>query len=384
LPPATCHPSPSRVDDIELDDLLARMYAGAPGTAERRHLRERAIGAALPLAWRLAARYHRHGEPLDDLRQVAALALVQAVDGYRPGCGSGFRAYAIPTILGALRRHFRDHTWNVRVPRRLQEMRLRIMVAERDLSQRLQRTPTVADLADELGATPEDILEALDAAQAYRAASLDCPSPAGLTLSERTGTADDGMEKAENLLVLRAGLARLPERLRTIVTLRFSVGLSQNEIAARVGVSQMHVSRLLQKALDLLRGYVADAPPESAPPEPSIRRRQRPARTSAPVAVCPARPADEPSPLPSGSSTMSGPPARPARVCTHRARPPSYGRRRHPGAAIRRPSPCARPHRVHNEQRRAAGRIRPPPDIRTVIQFRRRPCSSLPVRRDRD
>jgi RNA polymerase sigma-B factor len=271
--------APARVDEVELEDLLIRLHACPAGTPEHRRLRESAIALGLPLAVRVAARYRNHGEPGEDLCQVAAVALVQAVDGYRPGEGPCFLAYAMPTILGALRRHFRDYAWNVRVPRRLQELRLRIIAAEQSLAQQLYRPPTPVDLAAALDVAVPDVLEALHAAEAYRALSLEAPTPAGRMIGDAVGTVDAGFEAAETHVVLRQALDGLPSRLRHIVVLRFAQGLTQAEIAEAVGISQMHVSRLLAQALQTLRRHFDPAGDHPVAIPPQRRRRERPGRT---------------------------------------------------------------------------------------------------------
>ncbi len=217
-------------------------------------VRERAIEAWMPMAQRLAHRYSGRGEPADDLEQVAVLGLVKAVDKYDPERGD-FAAYAIPTVIGEIKRHFRDRTWSVRVPRRLQELRMAINDANDTLLHTLSRPPTVTDVAGYLGVTEEQVLEGLEGAQAYNATSLSSPvhNDSATELSETLGAADEGYELVELRTALGPAMARLDERERRILTLRFYGGLTQTQIASDVGLSQMHVSRLLARALATLR-----------------------------------------------------------------------------------------------------------------------------------
>ena len=251
------------VDPVDIgaaSELIATLAATSTDDPSRAALRERVIEAWLPLAQRLARRYLGHGEPLDDLAQVAVVGLIKAVDRYEADRGVDFAAFAIPTVIGEIRRHFRDHTWAVRVPRGLQERRLQIAVARNTLTQTLGRSPTVADVAAHLQITEEDVLEGLDGARAYTVRSLSLPinDDGSTELGDTLGGEDTGFEYTELRLVLGDALAHLDERDRTILTLRFYGGLTQTEIARRVGISQMHVSRLLSRALDRLHGHLAD------------------------------------------------------------------------------------------------------------------------------
>jgi RNA polymerase sigma-B factor len=236
-------------------ELIAAMAALPAGHPSRPALRNQAIEAWLPMARRLARRYAGHGEILDDLVQVATVGLIKAVDRYDPRLGDGFLAYAIPTVLGEVRRHFRDHGWMIRVPRRLQEMRMAISDANSALTHSLGRAPTIADIAGHLGVGEEEVLEGLEGAQAYRAASLSAPAgPDGtFELGDTLGAEDHGYELAELMVALPSALARLTERQRRIITLRFYGNQTQTQIAEQIGLSQMHVSRLLTAALTALR-----------------------------------------------------------------------------------------------------------------------------------
>jgi RNA polymerase sigma-B factor len=240
-------------------ELLAAMVATPLGDPARPRLRERAIEAWLPLARHLAHRYAGRGEPTDDLIQTATIGLIKAVDKFDPTRGVDFTGYAIPTIIGEIKRHFRDRTWSIRVPRRLQELRLAITEANATLTHTLGRSPTVADIAAHLGTTDEDILEGLEGARAYNTTSLSTPlTTDGTTeLGDTLGGEDHEYELAETRVALGPALATLDHREQTILTLRFYGNLTQSQIADHIGISQMHVSRLLTKALAKLRGQLA-------------------------------------------------------------------------------------------------------------------------------
>lgn len=219
-------------------------------------LRDQLVGAHLGLAEYLARRFANRGEPLDDLFQVASLGLLKAVNRFDPDRGVEFSTYATHTIVGELKRHFRDKGWAVRAPRRMQELYLRLGKVVGTLGHELGRSPTIAELATEVEVSEEEVLEALEAGQAYRFASLDAPSGGdgeGETLVTRLGAEDAGFGDAERRAVLSPLLAQLPERQQLIVRLRFFDGLTQSEIADRLGISQMHVSRLLARTVAQLR-----------------------------------------------------------------------------------------------------------------------------------
>jgi RNA polymerase sigma-B factor len=250
--------SESRKADRDTDRAteLITAFATAEATDPARPaLRERAIEAWLPLAQHLARRYGGRGEPADDLFQVAVVGLIKAVDRYQADRGVDFAAFAIPTIVGEVKRHFRDRTWAIRVPRRLQELRLEITAANNTLTHTLGRAPTVADVAVHLGITDEEVLEGLEGARAYNTASLSTPlSDDGATsLGDTLGDEDHGYELAELRIALGPAVAALDEREQHILALRFHGNLTQTEIADHIGISQMHVSRLLTKALAKLR-----------------------------------------------------------------------------------------------------------------------------------
>jgi len=222
-------------------------------------LREQLVAAHLGLAEYLARRFANRGEPLDDLVQVASLGLIKAVDRFDPERGVEFSTYATHTIVGELKRHFRDKGWAIRAPRRMQELYLRLGKVVAILGQELGRSPTIAELAAEVKVSEEEVLEALEAGQAYRSTSLDAPSEEGETLATRIGEEDPSMEIAESRATLSPLLAQLAPRERLILHMRFFDGLTQSEIASRLGISQMHVSRLLARSVAQLRA-AAEAP----------------------------------------------------------------------------------------------------------------------------
>lgn len=221
-------------------------------------LRDELVTANLGLARILARRFANRGEPYDDLFQVACLALIKAVERFDPGRGVEFSTFATRTVIGELKHHFRDKGWSVRAPRRLQELYLELGRAVSSLSQELNRSPTVAELAAHLDVPAEAVLEAMEAGQGYRSASIDAPAGDQEPLSGRLGSEDGEFAGLENRTVLAQALAALPEREQLILKLRFFDGLTQSEIAARVGLSQMHVSRLLSGSLERLRPAFAE------------------------------------------------------------------------------------------------------------------------------
>ncbi|HUZ20736.1 MAG TPA: SigB/SigF/SigG family RNA polymerase sigma factor [Acidimicrobiales bacterium] len=234
--------TPERVDSG--DDKL-REYS----RSRDRALRDEIIEAHLDLVHQLARRFVKRSESYDDLVQAGSIGLIKAVDGFDPDLGFEFAAYASKTIVGELKRHFRDKGWSVRAPRRVQELYLSLGQVVDDLSQSLGRTPTVNELAEATSASEEEVLEALEAGHAYRSASLDTPGPEGEPLTSRLGEVDEAYTKVDERDILLPHIAELPERERFILHLRFVEDLTQSEIAERVGISQMHVSRLLARSL---------------------------------------------------------------------------------------------------------------------------------------
>jgi RNA polymerase sigma-B factor len=217
-------------------------------------VRQELIEAHLGLVEYLARRFAGRGEPLEDLVQVGTIGLVKAVDRFDPGREVEFSTYATPTIVGELKRHFRDKGWAVRVPRRLQELNLQLGDLIGKLSQQLGRSPTVAEMAEAAGTTEEEVLEGLESAHAYSLISLDAPTgEEDLTLHEQIGNEDETMELLEYRASLTPLLDQLPPREQRMLYLRFFKGMTQSEIADKLGISQMHVSRLLAKTLATLR-----------------------------------------------------------------------------------------------------------------------------------
>jgi RNA polymerase sigma-B factor len=237
----------------ELFDRLASLDDDGP---RRQRVRDELVEMHLPLVEYLARRFRNRGEPLDDLVQVATIGLIKSVDRFDLDRGVEFSTYATPTIVGEIKRHFRDKGWAIRVPRRLQELKLSLTKATSELSQRNGRSPTVSELAHHLGMNEEDVLEGLESANAYSAVSLDAPdggeedSPA---VADTLGVFDDSLEGVEYRESLKPLLERLPPREKRILLLRFFANMTQSQIAAELGISQMHVSRLLARTLAQLR-----------------------------------------------------------------------------------------------------------------------------------
>jgi RNA polymerase sigma-B factor len=219
--------------------------------------RDALVERFLPLATRLARRYHRGNEPLEDLVQVASVGLLKAVERFDPARGTAFSSFAVPTIAGELKRHYRDKGWAVRVPRDLQELALRVDRATDPLFHKLGRTPTASEIAEELGVTIEQVLEAHEAAAAYRADSLDRPvsdtDQDAARVLDTLGGDEPGYRHAEHSATLESMMSVLSDREREILRLRFEEDLTQSEIGDRMGLSQMHISRLVRQAVARLR-----------------------------------------------------------------------------------------------------------------------------------
>ena len=230
-------------------------------TGERR-LRNELIEAHQGLAAHIARRYANRGEPIDDLRQVAFVGLLKAVERFDPDRNLEFSTFATATIEGELKRHFRDRTWTIRPPRRRQELHLQLAGAVAEISQQLGRAPRVPEVAARLNATEDEVLDAMDAGGAYRPVSLDAPRGGAdsRSLASSIGSEETGFELAEHRVIVEQLLADLPEREQTIVRLRFFEDMGQTEIAERVGISQMHVSRLLARTLVQLRAQLQSGP----------------------------------------------------------------------------------------------------------------------------
>lgn len=254
--PATVAPADAR----ELTrTLLLRLDALEEGTREYSYVRGTLIELNMSLVRYALRRFSSAREPQEDLLQVGTIGLIKAIDRFDHGHGVEFTTFAMPTILGEIRRHFRDTSWAVHVPRRLQELRLALAKAQDRLTHRLDRAPTVAELAEHLSLTPEEVVEGLTAARAHSAGSLDAPAHRDGAddgrggVAQRLGGEDPRIALVENLVALKPLVAALPERDRRILSMRFTEELTQSQIGARLGVSQMHVSRLIGRILKQLR-----------------------------------------------------------------------------------------------------------------------------------
>jgi len=255
--PAQQDPSPGPGDGLASERALWKRFAEQRDPATREEL----VRRYLPFAKNLALRYRGASEAFDDLLQVASLGLVNAIDRFDPSRGTPFTAFASPTILGELKRHFRDRVWTVRVPRGLHDRMAEVDKAISALTVELQRSPSVGEIAAKLGVDPSDVLEVLEANHNRRPLSLDRPvggdeeeSPA----SEWVGDEDEGFELVEDKLALEGALPHLDERERLVLQLRFVEDMTQSQIAERIGHSQMHVSRILRRTLERIRAEVAE------------------------------------------------------------------------------------------------------------------------------
>lgn len=252
----------SEVPDYQAFAPLFTEFVSLPTDDPRRgELRDELVAGHLAVARHIARRFAHRGEPQDDLEQVAVLGLIQAVDRYQPDRGSDFLSFAVPTITGEVRRHFRDHAWAMRVPRRLKDLHVTLGTAISELSQRLGRAPTATELSRHLDLPREEILEGLEAASAYRSSSLDDLLTADQdapALEGVIGEADAALDRVEYRTTLAPLLAQLPDRERGILKLRFFGGMTQSQIAQQIGLSQMHVSRLLSRTLARLRSELRE------------------------------------------------------------------------------------------------------------------------------
>jgi RNA polymerase sigma-B factor len=252
---------PAAAPDVSAEELLTEL-AGLPADApEAEAIRARLVQMYAPLARREARRYRNRGEMLDDLEQVAMLGLMKAIAGFDPGFGKPFISYLLPMVTGELKRHFRDRTWAVRVPRKHQEKRSELNRFTSEFSQRKGRAPTTAEIAEALELDVEETVELLDAASAYSALSLDAPRGSeeedDASLGDSLGSIDSDLEHVVDREALKAALANLPAQRRRILLLRFFGNKTQAEIAQVIGVSQMHISRLLKQTLADLRAEMA-------------------------------------------------------------------------------------------------------------------------------
>jgi RNA polymerase sigma-B factor len=248
-----------RIDHAAAEALFVELSGLPPDDARCLELRQRIVVMYHPVAKRIAARFLGRGPDREDLEQVAAIGLVKAVERFDPDRGIAFLRFAVPTMVGEVRRHFRDSAWSIRMPRRLSELYLALNTASRDLAQQLGHAPTPSQLAAHLSITVDEVLEGLEAGHSYRAESLDAAAVGDDNgLVDRLGVADPAFDAAEDRADLRPALAKLPPRERTILALRFFEGLTQTQIAARVGLSQMQVSRLLARSLERIRADLTD------------------------------------------------------------------------------------------------------------------------------
>jgi RNA polymerase sigma-B factor len=242
-------------DPAEQRALLRAVHDGGDSDA-----RERLIEQNLPLARAMARRYSGRGEPFDDLVQIATIGLIKAIDRYDPAREVPLESYAIPTMVGELKRHFRDRSWAVHVPRRLKELNLVLVGLVADLTTTLERSPSVAELAQAAGVEVEEVLEALESGEARTAVSLSTPvgGETGVELGDTLAAEGDAFERSIDRALLGEGLVHLAPRERVILYLRFFEGRSQSQIAAEVGISQMQVSRLIRQSLARLRDEIEE------------------------------------------------------------------------------------------------------------------------------
>ncbi|MFD4355615.1 RNA polymerase sigma factor SigF [Nocardia sp. NPDC058519] len=244
----------SGYDDVSA--LFERLAATEPGSVAHAVARDALINRCIPLADHIARKFSGRGEPFDDLSQVARVGLVHAVDRFDLSRGSNFLSFAVPTIMGEVRRYFRDNTWAMRVPRRVKETHLRIGAAVDQLSQRLGRSPTAKEIAAELDVDPDEVTQAVIAGNAYQPTSIDAASigrDSDASLLDTLGEEESQFDRVEEYIAVRPLLAGLPERERRILTMRFFESMTQTQIASQLGISQMHVSRILAKTLARLR-----------------------------------------------------------------------------------------------------------------------------------
>jgi len=253
---------------IPRDELRAlhRRYRDSKDPAERERIREQLVGAYHDFVFFLARKFQNRGEPLDDIVQVGYLGLIKAIERFDPDLGYEFTTFATLTVAGEIKRHFRDKGTAIRFPRRLQELHQSVVRVNEQMKNELGRDPTVSELAERLGVTPDDVTEAMEIGPAYVPLSLDQPIAAGdgqesRAVSEQIGGADPELDRVEMRDVLDRAMEHLTPRERAIMAMRFYEQMSQSEIARRLGISQMHVSRLQRAALDQLRKHV---PEESA------------------------------------------------------------------------------------------------------------------------
>lgn len=251
-------PTDRTADRAAAGERLARLHAleeSDENDAQRKRLRDQLVDEHMPLVIYLARRFSGRNEPMNDLVQVGAIGLLKAIDRFDPGRGLEFSTFATPTILGEIKRHFRDTGWLIHVPRRAQELQTTLNSARAELSQELGRAPTVAEISTRIDVEQDIVLEALDVARAYSAVPIDVLVAPGESVPEHPmlGVLDEGFEQVEQRAVLRDAIAELPDTEREVLLLRFVAGKTQTEIASIVGVSQMQVSRLVARGLKRMR-----------------------------------------------------------------------------------------------------------------------------------
>jgi RNA polymerase sigma-B factor len=245
-------------------ELFALLRDPGASRAEQATAREDLVHLHLPLVEHCARRFRNRGEPFEDLVQVGTIGLIKSVDRFEADRGVEFSTYATPTIIGEIKRHFRDKGWAIRVPRRLQELRIAIAAASAELAQSLGHSPTITEIARQVGATEEEVLEGLESANAYATLSLDATDPnedSALSMLDSLGEDDGALEHVENRESIKPLLEQLHPREKHILTLRFFSGMTQSQIASEIGVSQMHVSRLLNRTLEHLRRSLGETAP---------------------------------------------------------------------------------------------------------------------------
>ncbi len=243
-------------------ELFAELTCAMTGEPRRTTCRDALVHLHLPLVDHCARRFRNRGEPLDDLLQVGTIGLLKSIDRFDPERGVEFSTYATPTIIGEIKRHFRDKGWAIRVPRRLQELRMLIATATADLSQTMGRSPTPREIAAMIEVSVEEVMEGLESANAYSTLSLDAGDSSGEggpSMLDAIGAEDVALEHVEIRESLKPLLEQLPGREKQILMLRFFGGMTQSQIAAEIGVSQMHVSRLLTRTLERLRESLHEA-----------------------------------------------------------------------------------------------------------------------------
>lgn len=256
------HQRGSESEYADLRPMFLHLATLTPGTSEYLRERDALIERCLPLANHIARRFANRGQPLDDLVQVARLGLVNAVNRFDVHAGSDFLSFAVPTMMGEVRRYFRDHSWSMKVPRRLKDLNAHLNRGREELSHTLGRAPNATELAHYLGIDREEVVEGLIAADAYSTRSTDAPVSAGddkLAVVDQLGSEDANIERMLTVHALRPLIAALPERERTVLRLRFFEDMSQSAIGAQIGISQMHVSRILTRSIASLRERLENA-----------------------------------------------------------------------------------------------------------------------------